>query len=196
MQLTKVFLKSGHQKTVEVLLGEDAFSYYNVNISDWHTEAGKYEVLIGTSSQDIRLKAEINVSESSSAQVPDLKQNLSEYYRLKDEVLNISAQQFYTLYGQEPNEDLEKTKPYTINSMLSETKGTLLGNLLLSGLKKQMKSMTGEEGNKMMEEMVGSMPIRAFGMMGGGKLPKYFAEALVLLLNRKIVKGIIMLFRK
>ena len=38
-----------------------AFSYYNTNLNDWHAESGRYGILVGASSQDIRLSGEVQI---------------------------------------------------------------------------------------------------------------------------------------
>jgi beta-glucosidase len=193
---SKVFLKRREQKTVEFILSADSFSYYNVNISDWHVEAGHYSILIGSSSKDIRLTKKVEIEDNSNVVTPDFRQSLSEYYDLVDGVFDISADQFYRLYGQKPCDEFENIRPFHSNSTLSQTKGTLVGNMMLWMINKQTKQMVGDEGNRMMEETIKEMPIRAFGMMGGDRIPKYFSEALVLLLNRKTLKGISMMLKK
>ena len=53
---SKVFLKPGETKRVDILLDHDAFAYYDVNKKSWVVEPGDFEFLIGSSSRDIRLK--------------------------------------------------------------------------------------------------------------------------------------------
>ena len=57
----KVSLQPGETKRVKIELDTRAFSYYNTNINDWHAESGLYDILIGASSQDIRLSAEFEI---------------------------------------------------------------------------------------------------------------------------------------
>ena len=52
----KVFLKAGETKTVSVQLDRRAFSYYDVDKKDWVANPGSFEIIIGSSSKDIRLK--------------------------------------------------------------------------------------------------------------------------------------------
>jgi beta-glucosidase len=54
---TKVLLKPGETKRVSILLNPDAFTYYDVSKKNWVTEPGDYEIQVGASSRDIRLKA-------------------------------------------------------------------------------------------------------------------------------------------
>ncbi len=52
----KVFLKAGETKTISIQLDRRALSYYNVNKKNWIADPGNFEVLVGSSSKDIRLK--------------------------------------------------------------------------------------------------------------------------------------------
>ena len=51
----KVFLKPGESKTVTVMLDAGAFQYYDEAKKSWVLEPGKFDVLVGSSSRDIRL---------------------------------------------------------------------------------------------------------------------------------------------
>jgi beta-glucosidase len=61
----KVSLEPGEEKTVEMYLDKRAFAYYNVDISDWYVESGTFELLAGSSSRDISLKAEVKVNSTT-----------------------------------------------------------------------------------------------------------------------------------
>ena len=52
----KVFLAPGETKTIVFTLTGRAFAYYNTNIRAWHVESGAYEILLASSSADIRLR--------------------------------------------------------------------------------------------------------------------------------------------
>lgn len=58
----KVELNPGEEKTIFFELDKRAFAYYNVNINDYHVESGEFDILIGSSSQDIRLNKTIVVN--------------------------------------------------------------------------------------------------------------------------------------
>lgn len=55
----KIFLQPGETRQVRILLGEDAFQYYNDVQNAWKRDAGRYGIQIGSSSRDIRLKGEM-----------------------------------------------------------------------------------------------------------------------------------------
>jgi beta-glucosidase len=52
----KVNLKPGETKRVTLKLDRRAFSFYNVNKSDWRAEAGDFTILVGGSSDNIQLR--------------------------------------------------------------------------------------------------------------------------------------------
>lgn len=57
----KVSLKPGETKTVSFSLDSRAFSYWDPAHGNWVAEAGDFEILVGASSQDIRLKKTIQL---------------------------------------------------------------------------------------------------------------------------------------
>ena len=51
----KISLKKGERKKVNLTLPCSDLAYYNIMLHDWVVENGEYKILIGSSSQDIRL---------------------------------------------------------------------------------------------------------------------------------------------
>ncbi len=57
----KVFLKPGEQKTITITLNEDAFRYFNDATNEWVKDGGMYTILVGGSSRDIVLNANVKL---------------------------------------------------------------------------------------------------------------------------------------
>ena len=62
---TKVQLEPGERKTVTLSLTDEALAYYDDASHEWVAEAGTFEVLVGSSSQDIRAKGTFVLTETS-----------------------------------------------------------------------------------------------------------------------------------
>lgn len=58
----KVALEPGESKTVTFELQKRAWAYYDVESRGWYTEEGEFRILIGASSQDIRLTETVYVT--------------------------------------------------------------------------------------------------------------------------------------
>ncbi|MGC6481149.1 MAG: glycoside hydrolase family 3 C-terminal domain-containing protein [Porticoccaceae bacterium] len=58
----KVELEPGQSIQVSFTLNERDFSYYNKVYDRWLAESGAFEILVGSSSRDIRLKGKLNLS--------------------------------------------------------------------------------------------------------------------------------------
>lgn len=56
----KIALNPNETKTVRFTLNPRDLSYYNVDIHDWYAPTGKYGILVGHASDDIRLTAEVS----------------------------------------------------------------------------------------------------------------------------------------
>jgi len=61
---TKVQLKPGETKTVNVALEREALSFYDDQDKNWVAESGVFVVQIGASSVDIRLRGEVELKET------------------------------------------------------------------------------------------------------------------------------------
>lgn len=64
----KVELKPGETKTITFRLNKRSFAYFNTDIHDWHVESGRFFIMIGKSSRDIVLRAELYVE--STVELP------------------------------------------------------------------------------------------------------------------------------
>ena len=60
----KVFLQKGEKKRISVVLNEDAFAYYDMNQHRFVVEKG--EILVGPASNQLPLKATVELSGSYS----------------------------------------------------------------------------------------------------------------------------------
>ena len=61
----KVLLKPGETKTVTLALGPRAFAYYDPEAKAWRVAKGRYELLVGASSRDIRLTGSVEVAQAA-----------------------------------------------------------------------------------------------------------------------------------
>ena len=65
----KVEIGAREKKKVEIALDNRAFAYYSVPLKDYYVENGEYEILIGSSSQDIKLSVKVNIDLPDDLQV-------------------------------------------------------------------------------------------------------------------------------
>jgi beta-glucosidase len=60
----KVFLKAGETRTLDIQMGIDAFSFYDPVQKAWLAEKGRFKILAGSSSRDIRLSGTFSLRRS------------------------------------------------------------------------------------------------------------------------------------
>ena len=183
----KVFLKAGESAKVEIELDERAFSYYNVNICDWHAESGKYAIKVGASSRDIRLEGEVTVKTAKAdVEVPDYSESAPAYYDLTNTTF-IPDDQFRAVLAREipDNSEYEKGE-LTINCSVSQVAvspfGKALYGLLTNGAK--VVALTAENPD-MITESIKDMPLRSFSGFTGGLLSQESVDGILDLCNGK-----------
>ena len=57
----KVWLQPGETKSVKVVLEKSAFSFYDVSKKSWVANPGKFDILVGSSSRDVRLQGGVSL---------------------------------------------------------------------------------------------------------------------------------------
>lgn len=186
----KVTLEPGESKQVTMALNQRSFAYYNTAVKDWCIEGGTYEILIGASSTDLRLKAMVSLTgDGKETRLAASYQKLTEYQQ-PSYPLRISEEQFLSLLGYTPKPD-RSGKRFDRNSTIGDIKDTLIGKILCSIVKSTMKKMSGEGDPTMvlmMERSMMEMPLRSAKMAGG--LSNKKIDGIVALANGHFFKGI------
>ncbi len=115
---TKVYLKKGESKKVTISFDDKTFRYYDVKTKKFEIESGKYTIVIGSSSRDIKLQAAYDVA-GTKASIPYTLDSLPNYF--KGDVKHISDEEFRILLGYDiPRTKWDKTKDLTENDNLSQ----------------------------------------------------------------------------
>jgi beta-glucosidase len=189
----KVALEPGEEKEVRFELDRRAFAFYHPGVKDWQVEAGAFEILVGASSADIRLRAKIQVEAKPLTPLPVSASKLAPYYQLPT-TNDIPDDTFEALLGRPlPANQGARKGTYTLNSPVGDMTDSFIGLLLGNTMQKQMQRMVqGQEDTPiglLMEAMAREMPLRTM-LMTGGRISREMLEALLLLINGKFFKGL------
>ena len=57
----KVFIESGQEKTIEIILNKRNFAQWDIKTKNWEIRTGNYEISIGASVDDIRLSSFVSL---------------------------------------------------------------------------------------------------------------------------------------
>ena len=98
----KVQLAPGESKTVTIPLDDKAFRYWNIQTNQWEIEGGNYELWVGASCEDIRLKATVLVN-GTGAENPVAGLALVHYQT--GDVTHVTDKEFAALLGHAIPED-------------------------------------------------------------------------------------------
>ena len=172
----KVFLKAGESKTVTIPLDDKAFRYWNVLTDRWEVEGGNYQLLVGASVQDIRLRTELALP-GTGAPDPYAGKALPDYYT--GNVQNIPDVEFETLLGHPvPKEKTAIDRTMTLGE-LNHSRSPLcwliawvLTLLLRAGEKR------GKPDLNILFQY--NMPLRGLAQMTGGIIGEETVDGLVM----------------
>jgi len=188
---SKIALKPGEEKEIQFTLDERTFAFFNTKTENWQVERGTYQILAGSSSRDIRLCTEIEIISGRLEETRNRDEIPDAYFDFPSDGM-ISQQDFERLLGMPvPENRKPKRGEYTINTPISQMKGTLTGRLIGMVMKQQMEKMVlGQEDSPnaiMMRKMAEEGPLRIMLMSG---VDRDVVDAVLLMANGKFLKGL------
>ena len=177
----KVFLRAGERRDVTIALDDKAFRYWNSATNRFERDGGRYEIQVGASVEDIRLKVRIQIKGTGAPACEDAEA-LPSY-----QTGNIKAV---------PDAEFEKLLGHPIPD--GKWSGTIRANDAIAQLyyAKSLKArlvwkiMTGKL-NKSIQKgepdlnitFIYNMPIRAIGKMAGGACSQAMCDGILDIVN-------------
>lgn len=191
----KVLLQPGESRRVEFSLDRRAFAHYDVGAHAWVVEAGQFEILVGASSRDLRLRQTIMVHGQQPA--GPLPVALVEYTQLATNKGQISRQAFAALSGSAYAEmQAIPARLFTVNSTLNDIQHTFIGKILRTSIvSAALKGVANDDPErrlitcKMLEETLLNMPLRSLATSSEGALTLGMVEGFVMLANGQFLRG-------
>ena len=191
----RVSLKAGETKRVTIPFDEYTFRYYNVQSGAFEVEGGQYELMIGASSEDIRLRA-THAIKGTGKQNPYANAKF-DCYR-KADIMEVPDDSFTALLQHRlPSSTWDKKQPLTLNDtvrQLSYAKNPIarFGYKILTG--KVNKAI--ENGKPDLNLLfIYNIPFRGMAKMMNGMVSMDMAEDIVTMVNGHWHKGLFRLIR-
>ncbi len=196
---TKVYLKAGESKRVEIKVNKEDLRYWNIKENRWILEGGQYELQLCSDCQSVKLCQMVTIA-GDEAQIP-YSEEVNEAYNAEN--LQISDTIFTEMSGLKiPT--LPSKKPVTLESRFTDLRQTFMGRILfnavLSVAKKDMKKAKKlpegvERDNKIkgaifLKRILESNSVISMSMSAGKSFPYNFGEGFVNLTNGHLIKGI------
>jgi len=195
----KVALLPGEAKEVRLDLPPRAFAFYNTELKGWQVEAGAYEIRVGASSRDIRLRSRVTVTQTTpKAEIPERDQ-LPAYKNISKDV-DFSLEEFATLLGRPlPSNIYVRNEIFDINTPIADMQRSFVARRLGKVLGKQVESLIGEDPESANAQMIraamSEAPLRMLLMLGGDQMNRGMVDGLLMMINRRFFKGLASLLR-
>ena len=180
---TKVALEPGASTRVAVPLGRRAFAYWHPDRRDWVVEPGRFEVLVGASSRDVRGRVDVEVAGD-----PLPQRDEPEVYRRPTHYLDVDGGSFTALLGRPLPPNPGFPRPYDRNTPIGATATSPAGKALVAAVRRRIRRQFGEgsEHDALVRSLVEEAPLRTLLM---GDLREQELEAVIDLLNGRFVLG-------
>lgn len=137
-------LEPGETKTITMELTEDSFAYYVPHLEKFAVESGRFYILVGASSQDIRAKGTIEFLSADEVRLP---------LGINDAFKDFLADDRYAPYARKLLEVLHVDETHMFYDMLYGASLTQAADLLC------FMGLSQEQGKKVLEDLVGRREI-------------------------------------
>ena len=172
----KIELEPGEEKEILITLDEKAFEYYNVEVKKWSIESGKYQILVGKSSKDILLEAEIEI-ESGDEKIT--KKYSQKYYN--GNIQDITDIEFEDLLGKKIPRRYLNLEEITDENTLEQIRDTKIGKIIYENQIEKMNRLLNEQNvNKATKVMMDlQKPLKKFYEKKSSKITKEMVDELL-----------------
>ncbi|WHX50101.1 glycoside hydrolase family 3 C-terminal domain-containing protein [Paenibacillus woosongensis] len=195
----KVSLQAGESRTVLIPFDDKTFRYFNVKTNQWEIEEAQYEIMIGASSADIRLKG-IHAVKGTNAPLPYDKEKLPSYY--SGQVGQVSQEEFESLLGHKvPAASWDRTKPLGYNDTIAQCQyarsafARFAFHVIAFAHRFLWKIGKRSTANLIMMSVY-HMPFRGIARMTGGIVNMPMLDGLLMVVNGQFFKGFRHFFRE
>ena len=195
-EFAKVFLKAGESRQVNFSLDARSFALYDVEEADWVVMSGVYRILIGASSRDVRLQADVNVHGVSARSVNGIA---PWYVELAG---TVTQNDFESLLGRRIEVVPVKRKgEYTLECSFQDMKESFIIKQVIKWIERTIaKSFGGVDYSdptfKMIIASSISTPLKNLSQLSPESMPRNVTVGLVHLANGRILRGILALMNK
>lgn len=159
----KVRVARGASASVELELPPRAFAYYDATAGNWRVEPGTYRILVGASSEDIRLSTTVRVAAHAELRpLPPAVSAYKPYYTLSDARL--------LEMGLKVTPPLAPT-PFTLRSTMGEVRdfGTCCGPCFVNTATWSLPRAKDPTENRLRQEMMLALPLeQLMNFVNGG----------------------------
>ena len=185
----RVSLKAGETQRVKILFDDYTFRYFNVRTHQWEVEGGSYDILIGASSEDIRLKGARTVS-GTDAPDPYEGKNVDCYRSCELQAVPDVA--FEALLGHPiPQKNWDRSKPLEMNDAIArmEYAKNPIARFAARFMKKKINQAVKAGKPDLNMLFIYNMPFRGMAKMMNGMVSMDMAKDILFIVNGHFFRG-------
>lgn len=186
----RVSLKAGETQRVKILFDDYTFRYFNVRTHQWEVEGGSYDILIGASSEDIRLKGARTVS-GTDAPDPYEGKNVDCYRSCELQAVPDVA--FEALLGHPiPQKNWDRSKPLEMNDAIAQMEYARnhIARFAARFMKKKIQKAVEAGKPDLNMLFIYNMPFRGMAKMMNGMVSMDMAKDILFIVNGHFFRGV------
>ena len=188
----KLFLKPGEAQRVTFPLTDGMFRYWNIRTNRWEEEGGSWHMLIGSSSEDIRLTGTVE-RKGTGAENPYQKEEIPNY--VSGQIRKIKDNEYEKLLGY-PVPSGKWSGELTENDAICQLfyAKSALARMLCRILEQRMQKAEKRKVPDLNTLFIYNMPFRAIAKMTEGAVSMEMVHGMVDVVNAHFFRGMRQIF--
>ncbi|MFY0528875.1 glycoside hydrolase family 3 C-terminal domain-containing protein [Archangium gephyra] len=192
---TKVRLAPGESRRVRLTLDRRAFAVWDAAQGGWAVEPGAYEVRVGSSSRDVRARAQAELT----SEAPPALRDVPAVYRDVRAPGGFSHEAFAALYGAPlPENTREVPGAFTLNTPLMDMRASPVARFIHARMFAEASRVLGKakkDISPVLRSMLEEASLRSLWLASQGLLRRPLLEALLSLSNGRYTRGALAILR-
>ena len=194
---SKVELRPGESKTVKIKLDKEAFETYNPLTNQWEVETADYDIMVGSSSQDIKLSKVVSVT-GTELKSPVSLSKIPLYTTGK--IQDVSSEEFESILGRpvpKATYDFYKKNRLVVgyNTTVEQLRYSKrwVGRAFSGGVRFAIKFLRFFGMRSLSNTLamgVLHLPMRGLAHMSGGMITMGQLDGLIMMFNGRFFKGL------
>ena len=176
-----VELEAGECRTAAFEIPKESLKFYDAVRNEWLLEDGTYRFMVGDCADHMILEEELILEGETDVHARLEK----EYLKVGDTGLQVTREDFETVYGKEIPEDVELF-PFTRDTAIADLEDTRIGRLIHRSVRRLLDRGIVHDVE---ESMIWEAPIRMM-LMGSKRFTWHTVDGVVETLNGHPVRGI------
>lgn len=194
----KLAIPAGEERSVDITLDPHAFDFFCVKQQGWQKNPGQYRIDVGSSSRHLHLQIPITINGADQTISTD---SVSTFFQTMTAETRKIPDAIFREMLQRDIPVVEPTRPFTVNSTLTELETSRLGRIIAKTFAQKMLEHTQIDKDDtqliaIVQNVMKSTPLKSMALASNGQFSIKALNIIIHCLNHQFGRALLTMMRK